>query len=67
MVDDERIAELINTALNCKPAQATQWSVRTLAAQTGLSSGLLLPIRSRPGSKGWAKLSMEQDTGSQLC
>jgi putative transposase len=31
------LVELINTALNCKPAQATQWSVRTLAVQTGLS------------------------------
>jgi putative transposase len=36
-VDDERVAELIAATLNRKPAQATRWSVRSLAAATGLS------------------------------
>lgn len=36
-IDDERVAELINTTLHRKPEQATHWSVRTLAAETGLS------------------------------
>ncbi len=36
-VDDERVAELIHTTIHRKPKQATHWSVRTLAAQTGLS------------------------------
>ena len=36
-VDDERVAELIQTTIHRKPKQATHWSVRTLAAQTGLS------------------------------
>ena len=29
--DDERVAEVINTALQSPPANATHWSVRTLA------------------------------------
>lgn len=36
-VDDERVAELIHTTIHRKPKQATHWSVRTLAAETGLS------------------------------
>jgi len=36
-VDDERVAELINTTIRRKPEHATHWSVRTLAAETGLS------------------------------
>jgi transposase len=36
-VDDERVAELINTALNCKPRGGTHWSVRTLAEATGIA------------------------------
>ena len=37
-IDDERIAELINTTLHTKPADgATHWSVRSLAAETGIS------------------------------
>jgi putative transposase len=37
-VDDERVAELIATTLNAKPADgATHWSTRTLAGETGIS------------------------------
>ncbi len=36
-IDDEQVAELIATALNDKPAAATHWSVRSLAAASGLS------------------------------
>ena len=35
--DEERIAELLNTALTQKPKAATHWSVRTLADTTGVS------------------------------
>ncbi len=34
--DDERIAELINTALQTRPAAGTHWSVRTLAEATAM-------------------------------
>ena len=36
-IDDEQVAELITTTLSGKPPEATHWSVRSLAAQTGLS------------------------------
>src|SRR3954447_7110574 len=37
-IDDERIAELINKTLHTKPASgATHWSVRSIAAETGIS------------------------------
>ena len=37
-IDDERIAQLINTTLHTKPADgSTHWSVRTVAGQTGIS------------------------------
>jgi len=36
-IDDEQVAELIATALNHKPEAATQWSVRSLASERGLS------------------------------
>ena len=37
-IDDERIAQLINTTLHTKPADgSTHWSVRTVSAQTGIS------------------------------
>ena len=36
--DDERVAEVINTALQTKPPDgSTHWSVRTMAAHTGVS------------------------------
>ena len=35
--NDERIAELLNTALKRRPKAATRWSVRSLAKQTGVS------------------------------
>ena len=36
--DDERVAEVINTALQTKPPDgSTHWSVRTMAGQTGVS------------------------------
>ena len=35
--DDERVAEVINTALHSKPPQGTHWSVRTMAEHTGIS------------------------------
>jgi putative transposase len=38
-ISDERVAELINKTLHTKPANgATQWSVRSIAAETGISS-----------------------------
>lgn len=36
-LDDERVAEVINTALQGPPAHATQWTVRAMAEQTGIS------------------------------
>jgi putative transposase len=37
-VDDERIAQLINTTLHSKPKDgATHWSVRSVAAETNIS------------------------------
>lgn len=37
-IDDERIAELVNTTLHTKPADgSTHWSVRSVAGQTGVS------------------------------
>jgi len=36
-LDDERVAEVINTALQSTPPDATQWSVRTMADQTAIS------------------------------
>ena len=37
-IDDERIAQLINTTLHTKPADgSTHWSVRTVAAETAIS------------------------------
>jgi putative transposase len=35
--DDERVAELINRALRGQPKNATHWSVRALAAESGVS------------------------------
>lgn len=35
--DEERIAQLLNTALARRPKAATHWSVRTLGEQTGIS------------------------------
>ena len=37
-IDDEQVAELIKTTLERTPETATQWSVRSLATETGLSS-----------------------------
>ncbi len=37
-IDDERVAQLIKTTLHTKPAEgSTHWSVRTVAAATGIS------------------------------
>jgi putative transposase len=37
-IDDERVAQLINTTLHTKPVDgATHWSVRSVAAETGIS------------------------------
>ena len=37
-IDDERLAGLINTTINTKPADgSTHWSVRSVADQTGIS------------------------------
>lgn len=37
-IDDERVAELIQTTLHSKPRNgATHWSVRTLSAETGIA------------------------------
>ena len=35
--DDQRVAEVLNTALQSPAANGTHWSVRTLAAHTGVS------------------------------
>ncbi|MGH8761440.1 MAG: IS630 family transposase [Burkholderiales bacterium] len=34
---DERVAEVINTALQAPPRHATHWTVRSMAGQTGIS------------------------------
>ena len=37
-IDDERVAKLINTTVHTKPADgSTHWSVRSVAAETGIS------------------------------
>jgi len=37
-IDDERVAQLINTTLHTKPANgSTHWSVRSVAGETGIS------------------------------
>lgn len=37
-IDDERVAQLVNTTLHTKPADgSTHWSVRAVAAETGIS------------------------------
>jgi putative transposase len=37
-IDDERVAQLIKTTLHTKPVNgSTHWSVRTVAAETGIS------------------------------
>jgi len=36
-IEDERVAEVINTALQTRPAAGTHWSVRTMAEHTGIS------------------------------
>jgi putative transposase len=36
-LEDERVAEVINKALQGPPSHATQWSVREMAEQTGIS------------------------------
>ena len=36
-IDDERVAELVNTVLQSQPQGATHWSVRSLADATGIS------------------------------
>ena len=35
--DDDRVAEVINTALQSTPADGTHWTLRTMAAHTGVS------------------------------
>ena len=35
--EDDRVAEVINTALQSKPAEGTQWSVRSMAQHSGVS------------------------------
>ncbi len=35
--EDERVAEVINTALQSTPPNATHWSVRSMAEHTGIS------------------------------
>ncbi|MBA3562961.1 MAG: IS630 family transposase [Gammaproteobacteria bacterium] len=35
--DDERVAEVINSVLQSRPAAGTHWSVRSMAAHTGIS------------------------------
>ena len=35
--DDEEVAGLLRTVLRIKPTDATQWTVRTMAAKTGIS------------------------------
>ena len=36
-LEDERVAEVINTALQGPPPDATQWTVRAMAEETGIS------------------------------
>ena len=35
--DDERVADVINQALQTRPPNGTHWSVRSMAEQTGIS------------------------------
>jgi putative transposase len=37
-IEDDKVAEVINPALQAKPSDgSTQWSARSLAAETGIS------------------------------
>lgn len=55
-LDDQRVAELLNRALQTRPAKQTHWSVRSFAAETSISKDMahrlfraagLAPHRSR--------------------
>ena len=48
-IDDERIAELVNTTLKSKPEGATQWSCRGMAETTGLSKSTVQRVWSAFG------------------
>ena len=37
-IEDEQVAELVNTALERRPENRTHWSVRSLATETGMSA-----------------------------
>lgn len=39
--DDERVAEVINTALQSKAANATHWTVRAMSDETGVSKSMV--------------------------
>lgn len=39
--DDERVAEVINTALQSEPANATHWTVRAMSQETGVSKSMV--------------------------
>jgi putative transposase len=43
-IDDERVAQLLQTTLQRKPTPATHWSTRLLAQQTGLSKSTVQRI-----------------------
>lgn len=48
-IDDERIAELVNSTLKSKPQGATQWSCRGMAETTGLSKSTVQRVWSAFG------------------
>ena len=63
-IDDERVAELINTTLHAAPPQeATHWSCRTMARQAGVSSATVQRVWHafglRPHRHDYFKLSTD--------
>jgi hypothetical protein len=47
-LEEERVAEVINTALQSPPPQVTHWPVRAMAEHTGISKSAV---------RGWFELS----------
>ncbi len=51
VISDEKIAEIVDTTLHTKPDGETHWSVRTMAAQAGVSKSTVQEVWSGRGIK----------------
>ncbi len=64
-VADEQVAEIVYKALNSKPAEQTQWSVRLMADETGVSKATRPTCaRSRPYNRSSMRWSASPPTQS---